>query len=174
MVRSPASVAVGSWLQLPMFIDVEASGMGRGSYPIEVGFVDESGRGTCSLIRPFADWTHWDEKAEQLHGITRTTLEHHGRPAVQVAMGLNRRLAGRTLYSDGWGMDQSWIGLLFERCELVPMFRLESLRTLLSEPQASAWGAAKDQVIAETGTQRHRASNDARVLQQTYLRVVGG
>jgi hypothetical protein len=33
-------------------IDVEASGFGRGSYPIEVGFVLPDGEAVCTLVRP--------------------------------------------------------------------------------------------------------------------------
>ncbi|MFO1249856.1 MAG: hypothetical protein U1E77_01625 [Inhella sp.] len=39
-------------MQLPAFIDIEASGFGRGSYPIEVGFVDRDGQLFCTLVQP--------------------------------------------------------------------------------------------------------------------------
>jgi len=45
-------------------LDVEASGFGAGSYPIEVGYVFGDGRSYCTLIRPVSSWTHWDAKAK--------------------------------------------------------------------------------------------------------------
>ncbi len=78
-------------------LDIEASGFGRGSYPIEVGFVDAQGGAFCSLIRPEPDWLHWDASAEALHGISREALQRHGRPPAWVADQLNQRLAGQVV-----------------------------------------------------------------------------
>ena len=51
----------------PAVLDVEASGFGRESYPIEVGYVLSGGQTYCSLIRPLPEWTHWDPQAERVH-----------------------------------------------------------------------------------------------------------
>ncbi|MBL8336585.1 MAG: hypothetical protein JNM97_07385, partial [Rhodoferax sp.] len=85
---------------------------------------------------------------------------------------LNAQLRGRTIYSDGWAHDYTWLGLLFDEAELSPTFRLENLRSLLSEAQANAWHDCKEAVIAELRLPRHRASTDARVLQLTYQRLL--
>ena len=53
---------------LPTILDIEASGFGPGSYPIEVGLVLPDGDAWCSLIRPEPGWLHWDPSAEQVHG----------------------------------------------------------------------------------------------------------
>jgi hypothetical protein len=156
---------------LPPFIDIEASGFGRGSYPIEVGFVLEPSTTYCSLILPAPHWTHWDAAAEQVHHISRTVLQAHGRPATVVAQSLNAALQGQTVYSDGWAHDYSWLGILFDEAGLMPTFKLENLRKLLSEDEAARWDPCKQGVIAELGEPRHRASTDARVLQQTLGRL---
>lgn len=156
---------------VPAIIDFEASSLGRGSYPIEVGYVLADGRGGCMLIRPEAEWSGWDPAAERLHGISREQLLRNGRGVAEVARRLNRSLAGITLYSDAWGNDQSWLALLFECAGIPAHFRLESLRSLLSEAQAQIWHGTRQLVAAELALERHRASSDARVLQQTYLRV---
>ena len=156
---------------LPPFIDIEASGFGRGSYPIEVGFVMGPTTSYCSLIHPAEGWTHWDASAEQVHHISRAVLLSHGKPAATVAQSLNASLAGLTVYTDGWAHDYAWLGILFDEAGLQPAFRLESLRRLLSEDEAAHWDACKQQVIAELGEPRHRASTDARVLQQTLGRL---
>lgn len=155
----------------PAVLDIEASGFGRRSYPIEIGLVLPDGRTFCTLVRPESDWTHWDPQAEQVHGIDRALLHAHGRPAVEVAQALNERLAGQVVYSDGWANDYSWIGLLFDAAAMLPRFRLENLRALLSEDEAACWHSVKAQVCAECAISRHRASADAWLLQLTVLRL---
>jgi hypothetical protein len=152
----------------PLIIDIEASGFGRGSYPIEVGVALEDGQSRCSIIRREIDWQHWDPKAQLLHGIHRETLDKHGRSATEVAVMFNNLLAEKVVYSDAWGNDSSWLGLLYETANLPQRFRLESLRTLLSDAQAEIWHETKERVIADLGFERHRASNDALILQQTF------
>ncbi|MBU3739362.1 MAG: hypothetical protein FGM55_10465 [Rhodoferax sp.] len=159
---------------LPPMLDVEASGFGRASYPIEVGFVLSDGHPVCTLIRPEPDWTHWDEAAQAVHHIDRATLLRRGRPVRDVVRLLNDCLGGLTVYSDAWAHDYSWLGRLFDASELSPRFRLESLRSLLGEEQARCWHAAKASIIRERGAQRHRASSDARLLQLTFQRLLGG
>lgn len=159
---------------LPPMLDVEASGFGRASYPIEVGFVLSDGHPVCTLIRPEPDWTHWDEAAQAVHHIDRDTLLRRGKPVREVVQLLNDRLEGLTVYSDAWAHDYSWLGRLFDACEIAPRFRLESLRSLLGEEQARGWHAAKASIIRERGAQRHRASSDARLLQLTFQRLLGG
>lgn len=156
----------------PAVLDIEASGLGRNSYPIEVGCVLSDGRSFCSLIKPEPEWTHWDPAAEQLHHISRDLVVHKGRSALEVAQLLNTQLRGQTVYSDGWANDYSWINALFEVADLSPYFKLENLRSLLREDELSQWHGMKQQVCMELGEQRHRASNDARLLQRTLQRLI--
>ena len=158
---------------LPAIIDLEASGFGKGSYPIEVGYVLPEGATYCTLILPPPHWQHWDDKAQAVHHITREVLVSHGRPATEVALALNAQLRGRTLYSDGWANDYTWLSLLFDEADMTPAFRLDNLRSLLDEQQAGAWHACKETVMAELQMPRHRASTDARVLQLTFARLSG-
>ena len=155
----------------PFVLDVEASGFGAHSYPIEVGFVAPDGRSYCSLIRPPAHWTHWDPQAEALHGLSRRVVERHGRRPDEVASALNRQLDGCTVYTDGWAQDYSWLGRLFDEAQQPQRFRLQHLRELLTERQAERWQATRDRVLAQMRLQRHRASSDARALQLTLLAV---
>ena len=156
---------------LPTVLDIEASGFGRDSYPIEIGYVLPDGGVYCTLVRPESAWTHWDEAAQQLHGITRDTVVVHGRPALEVAQHLNEALRGQTVYTDGWANDYSWIGALFDAADLSPAFHIENLRALLSESDASRWHQTKEQVGLELNLRRHRASSDARLLQMTLRRL---
>ncbi len=96
----------------PAVIDVEASGFGPGSYPIEVGMVLPNGKTHCYLIRPAPGWTHWDPVAEAVHGIRREILQARGVAIEEVARALNEILHDETIYTDGWGHDRSWLALL--------------------------------------------------------------
>ena len=156
----------------PVLLDVEASNLGRGSYPIEVGYALADGSSHCLLIKPLDGWQMWDINAEQLHGISRAQLLLRGLDVVTVAETLNRALGGMTVYSDAWGNDQSWLALLFDCAERVQGFRLDALHALLSDTQLRLWDDTKQAVERELALGRHRASNDARVLQQTYLRTL--
>ncbi|WP_425260755.1 hypothetical protein ACPOLB_07835 [Rubrivivax sp. RP6-9] len=156
---------------VPCVLDIEASGFGRHSYPIEIGYVLPDGRARCTLIRPLAPWTHWDSSAEQVHGIARSVLLQHGRAPAEVASMLNDDLAGQTVFCDGWAHDYTWLGALFEAADSSPRFRLESVRRLLDERQLALLTAAQQQARAELGLQRHRASSDARVLQLALARL---
>lgn len=156
----------------PVIIDVEASGFGRGSYPIEVGVALEDSRTHCFLIRPANGWTHWDAEAEAMHGISRDLLFNHGQPVREVAEQLNELLLYKMVYSDAWGYDQSWLALLFETAELPRRFRMESLRCLLHENHLDFWHMEKTAAIHSLKTGRHRASIDALVLQRAVSKVL--
>lgn len=166
-----ARARVGPVVALAAFIDIEASGFGKGSYPIEVGAALPDGQTFCTLIQPAPGWTHWDPRAQMMHGITRSTIEMHGRGAAEVAIMLNDRLRGLTVLCDAWAHDYVWLALLFEVAGRVPLFRLDDLRSVLTPAQAAVWHAARRAVEEGEGLSRHRASRDARVLQLTLQRV---
>jgi hypothetical protein len=153
---------------LPDIVDVEASGFGRGSYPIEVGVALGDGRTACFLIEPYPDWVHWTSEAEALHGITRDILLRHGQPPDHVAAALNELLAARVVYTDAWGTDSSWLALLHARTGIPASYRLETLAALLSEEQRARWGGLKQRARDDLKLNRHRASADALVLQTAY------
>lgn len=155
----------------PIIIDVEASGFGRGSYPIEVGYALEDNATFCSLIKPESEWTHWDEQSEQVHNISREILAEHGKSATHIAEQLNNTLAHKTIYSDGWSFDNSWIGLLFATVEIPQKFKIESIRKIMTEAQSEIWHDIKNAIIEEMDATRHRASIDALVIQKTFIRT---
>lgn len=173
MNLQPRSEPTAPTKAAPCVMDIEASGFGRHSYPIEVGYVMPDGQAHCTLVRPPAHWTHWDAQAERLHGITRQTLLAHGRPAAEVAQSLNNELAGRTVYCDGWAHDYAWLAALFDEAGMVPGFKLESVNVMLDEDALARLGPLRAQALRDMGLSRHRASNDARALQQALSQVLG-
>ena len=156
----------------PCVLDIEASGFGRHSYPIEVGYVLPDGSSRCTLILPMLLWTHWDSSAERVHHIDRETLLQHGRPAADVARMLNVDLAGQTVYCDGWAHDYPWLGALFEAAGSNPHFKLESVVRLLDEAHLPLLAGAQRHARAVLGLTRHRASNDARALQMALAELL--
>ncbi|MDT0684718.1 hypothetical protein RM543_18855 [Roseicyclus sp. F158] len=101
-----------------ILIDFEASGLGSGTWPIEVGlaWVEGTEIGSWStLIRPSDTWDHaeWSEASAQLHNIPRDALED-APDAVGVARDLLERIEGCVLVSDAPGFDGWWLSRLFD------------------------------------------------------------
>lgn len=155
----------------PYILDVEASGFGCESYPIEIGLVLEKENRYCSLILPADHWTHWDTAAENTHKISRETLMKYGKPLVHVAEELNRILNGLIVYSDGWVTDKLWVTRLFSEAGIRQTFTISPLERILTEPQMAIWHTTKDSVLSEMGLTRHRASSDALIIQETFFRT---
>jgi hypothetical protein len=155
----------------PIIIDVEASGFGQGSYPVEVGLALADGSRHCYLITPARQWRNWDAEAEKIHGISREMLLTHGRPIQDVAWRLNELLNRKTVYSDAWSFDMSWVGKLYDAANMRQTFRVADIAELLDEDQQARWSETKSAVAAELALHRHRASGDARILQETWRRL---
>jgi len=155
----------------PNVLDFEASGFGNDSYPIEVGVVLGTGQKYCALIQPAGNWVYWDEQAEKVHGLSRDTLLNYGKPIRQVAVELNEFLVDRTVYCDGWVVDKPWLSRLYYQSGMQPSFYLSALELILKETQMEIWSQTKYQVIQEFAMQRHRASTDALIIQETYART---
>ena len=71
----PAPVRSGG---MRVFLDFEASSLGKNGYPIEVAWVFEDGDSESFLISPIGRWTGWDAAAEAIHGISREQLAAEG------------------------------------------------------------------------------------------------
>ena len=159
-------------ITVPPIIDLEASGFGRGSYPIEVGFALEDRVSHSFLIKPQDDWTHWSKEAEQIHGIPREQLLTEGWDVRTIAEKMNELLRGQTLYSDAWSFDSSWVGRMFDSADIVQRFCIDTITKLLPPEKMEQWHPTKEAVLADLGINAHRAANDVQVLQETFLRLM--
>ena len=156
---------------LPAILDIEASGFGKGSYPIEIGVMTDSGKQHSWLIYPEDDWLHWKSEAEALHGISRQQLLDEGiRPSI-IADELNELFEGQILYSDGWGFDSGWLNLLYYVTHKKMFFKLETLPRILSEYQLACWDETKAKIEKQHQLPDHRAGSDAFLIQETYKRT---
>lgn len=156
----------------PLIIDIEASGFGSKSYPIEIGVALNSGRQFCTLILPATEWTYWDKEAEKIHHISRDKLKNYGRPIHSVVNQLNNMLNGVTLYSDGWVVDRPWLTTLFHAAGKSMQFNVSPLELILSEKQIEVWHETKEKIMNEMKFQRHRASFDAWIIQETFKKTL--
>lgn len=101
-----------------VFLDFEASSLGKNSYPVEVGWVFEDGRSESHLIRPAPQWTEWDKAAEAIHGIRRGELESDGVPHDQVAARMVAELTGHDLLASAPSWDGKWLSALLRAAGL--------------------------------------------------------
>lgn len=155
----------------PAFIDFEASSLDLiASYPIEVGICMPDGTLHSWLIAPHVLWQDWSQSAEQIHGISRETLEADGIAVSEVAQALNELLPEQ-VFCDAWTFDSFWLHRLFRAARISPAFQLESISALLDTRQVRQWSALRQQVITELGLPVHRAANDALILHKTWERI---
>lgn len=112
-------------MDVPFFLDVESSGIARGSFPIEIGWAfahadDATLEAHSLLIRPDDSWLArdgaWDGAAVRVHGLTLERLMDEGLPISEACERLDAAFAGRVLASDtGAGSwDDDWLLALYE------------------------------------------------------------
>jgi len=95
-----------------VFLDFEASSLGRHGFPIEVGWAAEDGSEMSFLIRPAPGWEEWSNDAERIHGITLDRLRREGAPHEAVAARMMEALSGQEVYASAPSWDGQWLSLL--------------------------------------------------------------
>lgn len=139
-------------------IDLEASGLGAQSYPIEVAWKNDlTGEQDSFLIDPDTaeGWLYWDEYAEEMHGIEREELNKQGLDIISACKRLNEKLKDKTLISDAVEFDLFWLTRLFEATGIKPMFEMAGLDRILSSEQRIQFG-----FLAKAQSRKHRALDD--------------
>jgi len=151
------------------FIDLEASGLGPQSWPIEVGWCFKSGAPEAHLIAPASEWAReaWDQEAEALHGIALASLSKTGAAPASVCARLNRALKGAVVYSDAPDWDGFWLYRLFAAAGVKQGFSLVNFADLFD-----GLGAAELQALlaraSRTSPHRHRAREDVLHMRRVY------
>lgn len=160
-----------------IFLDVEASGLGDSSYPIEVGWVSDNGAYDSFLIKPCETWRtklEWDAFAEQsVHYISQQELAEDGIDIISAATRLNESLQGKLVFSDMLVFDSEWLKKLFFETGVVPLFRLADIQQL-----QAFWGVEKatlyqDLCKKQNMNPAHRAVADAERYVRAYKVLVG-
>lgn len=163
-----------------IFLDFEASSLSKQSYPIEVGWVGETGRGEAHLIRPAPGWTEWDEAAAAVHGISRAELERDGEPHALVCSRLLTIFEGNDVLASAPSWDGHWLSMLL-RAAGHPrhLVRLQDTEVAFSAA-AEARGGEGAAIIAaarakvEATPAGHRALGDARREWSIWRTIVEG
>jgi hypothetical protein len=159
---------------MKVFLDFEASSLGRDSYPIEVGWVFEDHGAEAHLIRPAPGWVDWDPQAEAVHGIGRSRLEAEGEDHAAVARRMLQVLDGHDLLASAPSWDGKWLSVLLRAAGL-PRHALRLRDTEEAQFEAALAslgpGASREQALDTLQLARlqmaeepvaHRALEDAR------------
>jgi len=157
---------------LPTFIDIEASGLGNTSFPIEVAWNDSEGIIINRLVKPVADWTSWDPEAERVHGITRAELDVDGISPAELCSLIRDSLSGSTAYSDAPELERFWLKRLFQAGEgvdcpilILGVSKVPEIRKACYE--RGLYDRLKKQAVDEVGTV-HRADADVSILMNVF------
>lgn len=152
------------------FIDLEASGLGATSWPVEVGWAFEKGEAHAMLVRPDAAWlaSAWEASAEKLHRLSRADLERDGSQVREVCAAMNAALADCDVYSDSPDWDGFWLFRLFGAAGMKQAFAIHDYGRLV-RPLAGVREEALLARAARIAPRRHRAAADAMHLRTLYL-----
>ena len=143
-------------------LDIEASGLGTRSYPIEIAWKQLDGMDEDDFLidpRTGYNWNDWDDNAANVHGLTQAELYEEGISAKEAATRLNQRLKGKQVYSDAFEFDYFWISRLFDAAMVRPQFRLLGLEELLNEDDLELY-----QQLSTQSPRLHRAMPDVEDL----------
>ena len=151
------------------FIDLEASGLGVSSWPIEVGWCGVEGEATSLLIKPREEWVaqHWDDEAERLHGLSIAELQANGEEPKLVCAALNAALKGKRVFCDAPDWDGFWLYRLFGACNVRQEFSLLAFSSLIGALNVGNI----DQLVAQAEREfphKHRAGADVRHMQAVF------
>ncbi len=117
-VVHPSCAAKGADVPDVVFLDFEASSLGKHGFPIEVAWASDSGTEESHLIRPAPSWTEWAADSEAVHGITRERLMTEGTPHDEVARRMVAVLTGHALYATAPSWDGQWMSRLLRAAGL--------------------------------------------------------
>lgn len=149
-------------------LDIESSGLSDDSYPISIGISGSDNQSWYWLVCPLEDWSHWDDFAQDNHGISRDELIEEGRDAFLVSREINAVFNGKTLIVDSkW--DSFWINRLYSDLGVEPSFSVKHLADVFP---GSVSSAVFDEI--EKRDWIHNAASDAKDLRDIILRHAEG
>jgi len=168
----------------PCFLDVEASGFGDDSYPIEIAWSNEAGDIQRYLINPasISEWQSWNIESEKIHHLDRPRLERNGWDPEFVASRLTEDLHSKTVYTDAPDFDASWVARLFTAVKQPMPFHCdhidELLLTFLRKPDDAIWQVMLQierikNELAEFRSGSHSAGYDVGYLLQLWRNAHG-
>ena len=159
-------------------LDLEASALASGSYPIEVGLALVQGAGHpirtwSTMIRPTEAWLTdgvWSSASAAVHGISLNVLEQQGHAVGSVCDWVNTFLGAKTIVAtDAPRYDQDWLDTLFNAADREQQFTLYDFKILTG-------GFSSDQhrhlaYLLSRAPVPHRAASDALRLASKLMEV---
>jgi DNA polymerase III epsilon subunit-like protein len=115
-------------------LDLEASALGKRSYPIEAGVALITGAARpiqtwSTMIRPTQGWLDvglWSPASAAVHGISLETIMQQGYAVEDVCDWLNALLGSKTIVAtDAPRYDQDWLDTLFREANREQLFTLQ-------------------------------------------------
>ena len=163
-----------------IFVDVEASGLHRHSYPVEIGWCDDDeGPPASFLIRPHAGWprTAAYDAGRAIHGIDYADLLAKGLPLPDVVKRLKAAWTDAILVSDAVLQDTRWIAAIYAaRDEPMPWKLVEYDVVFSALHQWAGTSVAEATAAVEAAKRRlavpHRAGPDALRLHRICRAVI--
>ena len=163
-----------------IFVDLEASGLGRESYPIEVGWsVDDEQEPASFLVRPATSWRFDDftEAAQAIHNILYERLISHGIAVETACRRLDAAWTGAVLVSDNPAADGGWLNRLYQAASRPYPWRLVDF-DVLDAALAIQYGGGYEKLAAILNDADrhwpvpHRAGPDAQRLHKIARAIV--
>lgn len=121
------------------FLDIEASSMAEGGFPIEIAWVDQGGLGESHLIKPADEWATWGRRqpawapaSDSLHGVRLWTLLEHRVSHVSVAARAVEVLGQQTsmICSEVPERESRWLAMLFAAAGMKRAIKVFDVREL--------------------------------------------
>jgi len=100
----------------PKFLDVEASSLGKKSYPIEIAWSDNFGSIESHLINPYcvAGWDDWSFSSQHIHEITLKRCREGGVIPRLICDRMSESIQSReAIFADGGEFDTNWVNVVF-------------------------------------------------------------
>lgn len=157
-------------------LDLEASALGSGSYPIELGIAVIGGasnpiRTWSSFIRPTKDWEEnglWSQHSAAVHGITVEQLRREGLSVESACDSLNALLLpAAAVVTDAPMHDQAWLDRLFDAAGREQQFIIYDFEQLAGCLDAEEY--RQFVYLLERAATPHRAGPDALRLASAVL-----
>lgn len=163
-------------LPWPLFtIDFEASCLGSGTYPIEVGVCrwrspETTIEGWSTLIRPVESWSkegRWSPASQEIHGIREVELAA-GLSPTDAILALNQIVGSRAAYCDGGPYDLHWARMLSRASSVAATFKIGDFDMLTAS--CDQLGYMRLHRWLDRASPRHRARDDAERLMKSLAR----
>ncbi|ANT62925.1 hypothetical protein AYJ57_20825 (plasmid) [Salipiger sp. CCB-MM3] len=155
------------------FLDLEASSLMPGSWPIEIGVASVKDGVVVSdarLIQPHTSWSDdlWSAESEAVHGITLEELEKTGSSIEEVLAWYDTVNIGVAV-SDNPEFDARWLGCLARLTRTPPRVRLVDFDTYVMMTLKDTAAVNKVFRHLEQCAVPHRAGEDARRMAEAWL-----